>query len=97
MPHHFVARFLLLNDWQIMCRNWLTRPIYSVISIIVTHMLGMIIRLTLRKKEYQIMKGLMEKFIERLVIALLPRVLDELVRVLEEIIQQDINGDGQIG
>lgn len=39
----------------------------------------------------------MKKLLEKLAVALVPLILAELVRVLEDMLEQDLDGDGSIG
>lgn len=39
----------------------------------------------------------MRKLVEKLALALVPLILAELVRVLEEMLDEDLNGDGSVG
>lgn len=44
-----------------------------------------------------IVRALMNKLIDRLVAVMLPMLLDQLIKVLEEMIKADLNKDGVIG
>jgi hypothetical protein len=43
------------------------------------------------------MRALVNKLVDRLVAVMLPTLLSELIKVLEELIKADLNGDGVIG
>lgn len=44
-----------------------------------------------------LMRALVNKLVDRLVAVMLPILLSELIKVLEELIKADLNGDGVIG
>lgn len=43
------------------------------------------------------MNAIVKKLVEKLAILLLPRLVKQLVKALEEVIKVDLDGDGKVG